>query len=103
MMTTMYFIIENKITKDKKHYFTILNNKNTIMENKIKSIQKGYGEGVIFYSTDSKVATKYQVEDIREEAKQVSDNYTINVYHGYIGDKLVFEMGASIDVTVVFW
>jgi hypothetical protein len=73
------------------------------MSNKIKSIQKGYGEGDIFYSTDSKVAVQYQVEDIREEAKQVADNHTINIYRGYIGDKLVFEMGASIDVTVVFW
>jgi hypothetical protein len=73
------------------------------MKEKIKSIQKGYGQGDIFYSTDSKVAAQYQVEDIREESKQVSDNHIINVYRGYIGDKLVFEMGASIDVTVVFW
>ena len=73
------------------------------MGQKIKSIQKGYGEGDIFYSTDSKVATQYKVEDIIEEAKQISDNQTINVYRGYIAGKLVFEMGASIDVTVVFW
>lgn len=73
------------------------------MKNKIKSIQKGYGEGDIFYSTDSKVSKIYLVEDIKEESKQVSDNHIINIYRGYIGDKLVFEMGASIDVTVVFW
>jgi len=69
---------------------------------KIKSVQKGYGEGDIFYSTDPKVSTQYQVEDIREEAKQVGNDIIINVYRGYIGEKLVFEMGASIDVTVVF-
>jgi hypothetical protein len=73
------------------------------MKEKIKSIQKGYGEDIIFYSTNNKVAAQYQVDDIREESKQVSNNHTINVYRGYIGDKLVFEMGASIDVTVVFW
>jgi len=69
---------------------------------KIKSVQKGYGEGDIFYSTDLKVPTSYRVEEIREEAKQVGNDNTINVYRGYIGEKLVFEMGASIDVTVVF-
>jgi len=69
---------------------------------KIKSVQKGYGEGNIFYSTDPKVSTQYQAEDIREEAKQVGNDIIINVYRGYIGEKLVFEMGASIDVTVVF-
>lgn len=70
---------------------------------KIKSIQKGYGDGDIFYSTDTKVLKKYQVDYIKEEVKQVADNHTINVYRGYIEDKLVFEMGASIDVTIVFW
>ena len=69
---------------------------------KIKSVQKGYGQGDIFYSTEPKVSTPYRVDEIRQEAKQVADCNTINVYRGYIGEKLVFEMGASIDVTVVF-
>jgi len=73
------------------------------MEQKIKSIQKGYGEGDIFYSTDTKVAKQYQVEEIREESKQVSPDMIFNVYRGYSEKKVVFEMGASIDVTVVFW
>jgi len=50
------------------------------MEQKIKSIQKGYGERDIFYSTDTKVAKQYQVEEIKEESKQVkSDIETLTV------------------------
>jgi len=73
------------------------------MEQKIKSLQKGYGEGDIFYSTDTKVAIQYRVEEIKEESKQVSPDMTFKVYRGYSENKLVFEMGASIYVTVVFW
>jgi len=73
------------------------------MEQKIKSLQKGYGEGDIFYSTDTKVAIQYRVEEIKEESKQVSPDMTFKVYRGYSEKKVVFEMGASIDVTVVFW
>lgn len=73
------------------------------MEQKIKSIQKGCGEGDLFYSTDTKVASQYQVQEIKEEAKQVSPDLIYNVYRGYSEGKLIFEMGASIDVTVVFW
>ncbi len=57
------------------------------MEQKIKSVQKGYGEGDIFYSTDTRVAKQYQVEEIRYESKQVSPDIIFNVYRGYITDE----------------
>lgn len=72
------------------------------MEQIIKSVQKGYGEGDIFYTTDTRVAKQYVVDAIRAGDKQVSNDMIINVYRGYKDGKLVFEMGASIDVTVTY-
>ena len=72
------------------------------MEQKIKSVEKGWGEGSTFYSVDSKVSKFHKVDEIREESKQVSPDHIFNVYRGYIDGKLVFEMGASIDITVSF-
>ena len=72
------------------------------MEQKIKSVEKGWGEGSIFFSVDSKVGEIYRVDEIKEEKKQVSSDLMINVYRGYKDGNLVFEMGDSIDVTVVF-
>jgi len=78
-----------------------LNNK-IKMEQKIKSVEKGWGEGSTFFSVDSKVAIYHRVDEIKEESKQVSPDHIFNVYRGYKDGKLVFEMGASIDVTVSF-
>ena len=68
----------------------------------IKSVEKGWGEGSTFFSVDSKVAEFCRVDEIKEEGKQVSSDLMINVFRGYKGGKLIFEMGASIDVTVAF-
>ena len=73
------------------------------IERKIKSVQKGWGDGDIFYSTYPAVVEQYLVEEIKEEIKQVSESKCFNVYRGYTDGKIVFEMGASIDITVVFW
>ena len=69
-------------------------------ENKIESVEKGWGEGSTFFSTCEKVSKTYKVDEIKEEIKQVSHYYMFNVYRGYIEGKLIFEMGASIDVTI---
>jgi len=72
------------------------------MEQKIKSVEKGWGEGSTFFSTAQTVSETYRVDEIKEESKQVSNDVIINVYRGYKDGKLFFEMGASIDVTVAF-
>lgn len=70
------------------------------MEITIESIEKGWGEGSTFFSINNKVSKPYRVDEIKEEIKQTSPDYMFNVYRGYIDGKLVFEMGASIDITV---
>lgn len=77
-----------------------LNNKK--MQNKIKHVEKGWGEASTFFTTNEKAAETVRVDEIKEESKQVSNDIILNVYRGYKDGKLVFEMGASIDVTVVF-
>ena len=72
------------------------------MEQKIKSVEKGWGEGSTFFSTVQTVSETYRVDEIKEESKQVSNDIIINVYRGYKDGKLFFEMGASIDVTVAY-
>lgn len=69
---------------------------------KIKSIEKGWGEGSTFFSTDIQVSKRYFVEEIKEDIKNVGPGL-ITVYRGYIEERLVFEMGASVDITVVYW
>jgi hypothetical protein len=73
------------------------------MENKIKSVEKGFGDNSVFFSTNPAVILQYKVDVIKEESKQISSDTMINIYRGYIGDKIAFEMGASIDVTVTYW
>lgn len=68
----------------------------------IKSVEKGWGEDSIFYSTNQKVAIQYRVDEIKEEDKQISDNLRVKVYRGYINGSVVFEMGVNMDITVVF-
>lgn len=72
-------------------------------ENKIKSVQKGVGEGALFYSTDQNVSLYQRVDEIKEEQKNATDYLEINVYRGYINNRLIFEMGIDRDVTVIFW
>ena len=69
---------------------------------KIKSVEKGWGENSIFFSVNVNVHKLHKVDEIREESKQVSPDHMFNVYRGYIDGKLVFEMGASVDVTVCY-
>jgi len=71
-------------------------------ENKIKHVEKGWGESSTFFTTDDNFSEAVRLDEIKEESKQVSNDIIINVYRGYRDGKLVFEMGASIDVTVVF-
>ena len=73
------------------------------MEQKIKSVEKGWGEGSSFFSVDAEVPEFHRVDEIKEDVKQVSSDIMINVFRGYKGGNLVFEMGASIDVTVSFF
>lgn len=72
------------------------------MNKKIKSVEKGWGEDSIFYTTNPKVQEQFRVNEIREEVKQISDSNRMSVYRGYKGDSLVFEMGISPDITVTF-
>ena len=73
------------------------------MEKKIKSVEKGWGESSVFFSTNERTSPSHRVDEIKEEYKQISSDTGINIYRGYINGNLVFEMGASIDVTVVYY
>ncbi len=72
------------------------------MSQKIRAIEKGWGEGSILFSTNPQAIETVRVDEIKEDSKQVSNDVIINVYRGYKEGQLVFEMGASIDVTVYF-
>ena len=71
------------------------------MENKIKSVEKVCGYYSTYFTTN-KNDTLNGVDEIKEEHKQVSPDDIFNVYRGYKNGKLVFEMGATIDVTVIY-
>lgn len=74
------------------------------MENIIKYIEKGWGDNSTFYTTSGIKGNNYVVEEIVESFKQTSahgDGFT--VYRGYKNGKLVFEMGASADITVTYY
>ena len=72
------------------------------MKTLIKSVEKGYGEDSIFYSTNPLVAQQYRVDRIEFDSKQVGNDIIIKGYKGDVMDNVVFEMGANIDVTVVY-
>ena len=73
------------------------------MENKIYSVEKGWGESSTFYTTNPKARGYQKVDEIKEEFKQTyMDGNGITIYRGYKDGKLVFEIGASIDVTVKY-
>jgi hypothetical protein len=72
-------------------------------ENKIKYVEKGWGEAATFFTTNEKADETVRVDEIREEFKQTSiDGDGFPIYRGYKNGKIVFEMGASIDVTAAF-
>ena len=71
-------------------------------EPKVKSIEKGFGEGSIFFHTISTWSLFTFVDEIKEEMKQIGSDLAITVYRGYLNGKLKFEMGASIDVTIIY-
>lgn len=71
-------------------------------ETKIKLVEKGWGEGATFFSINPNCSEYHRVDEIKEEIKQISDDFSISVYRGYKDGKLMFEMGASIDVTVTY-
>lgn len=72
------------------------------MEQKIKSIEKGWGEGSVFFSTDQKTQEAYRVDEIIEICKQISKKHRITIYEGYKNSKLVFKIGACSDITIIY-
>ena len=71
------------------------------MGNKIKSVEKLCGNYSTYFTTD-KNDTLNGVDEIKEEQKQVSPNDIFDVYRGYKNGKLIFEMGITREVTVIF-
>ena len=70
---------------------------------KILSIEKGWGQSSIFFTTNPKCVDEVRVDEIKEEQKQInSDELYISVYRGYKNGRIVFEMAAGIDITVVY-
>jgi hypothetical protein len=73
------------------------------MEQRIKSVEKGYGQESIFFMVSKNTTDSWKVDEIKEEGKQISSDCMINIFRGYKDGKLVFEMGCSIDVTVTYF
>ena len=77
-------------------------------EQKIKSVEKGWGEGSTFFSTSEKLqeSSSCKVDEIKEEVRHIGIgeycSLSHTVYRGYKNGRMVFEMGASIDVTVTY-
>lgn len=76
-------------------------------EPRIRSIEKGWGDDSEFFNTESEEFDfGWYVDEIKEEVKKVGLGEYGELYHtvyrGYLNGKLKFEMGASIDVTVVY-
>lgn len=81
---------------------------------KIKTIEKGWGEGSTYFSTDKNcVGHPTFVHEIKQEEKVIKGNYlydgkidlvSIVVYRGYEepGHKLVFEIEAGSSITLTF-
>lgn len=72
------------------------------MEKKIKSVEKGWGEGSMFFSTLS-TAIPYKVDEIKEETKEISSDKKISVLRGYKKGNLYFEMGITSDVVILYY
>ena len=76
------------------------------LKQKIKSIEKGWGENSTFFSVDEKVSEILKVDKIREEFKDIGEGYYNNlslmVYRGYKKGKMVFEIAANTDITLTF-
>ena len=75
------------------------------MKNKIKSIEKGWGEGSIYFTTDKENKGLYTcVDEIIEETKTIGQGYyndlTRLVYRGYKDKKLIFEIESSSGITL---
>jgi DNA (cytosine-5)-methyltransferase 1 len=63
------------------------------MEQKIKSVEKGWGENSIYFATHSNASKFNKVDEIKEEIRQTSiDGDGFHVYRGYKDGKLFFEM-----------
>lgn len=73
-----------------------------MFDNKIQSVEKGFGQGSIFFGTGTNIALNCRVDEIKEEHKEIGPDTKISVYRGFRNGRLYFEMGASIDVTAVF-
>ncbi len=73
------------------------------MKKVIRSIEKGWGEGSTFFTTDKNVSETFRVDEIKEGFKQTSiDGDGFPIYSGYKDGKLLFEIGASIHTTVIY-
>lgn len=70
-------------------------------DQKIKSIEKGWGEDSIYFTTNEK-ATNH-VDEIVQDGKQISSDTLITVYKGFKNGKIVFEMAANSDITLTFF
>ncbi len=75
------------------------------MEAKIKSIEKGWGEDSTFFTTNPKASKPHKVDRIvcveRTVGKGYYNDLTLDSYIGYIGDKIIFEIEANSQLTII--
>ena len=73
---------------------------------KILNIEKGWGEGSTFFSTNDKVAKAYQVDKITQEERVIGKGYyndlTIKVYCVYRLGVKICEIEANSSLTIEY-
>ena len=76
-------------------------------EQKIKSIEKGWGQTSTYYQVNDNTSYPNRVSEIKEEVKLLGKGehceLSIIVYRGYIEGKIVFEIAANSDITLTFF
>lgn len=78
------------------------------MKKKIRCIEKGWGDGSTFFTTEvQRKTSEFYVDEIRCIEKSIGKGYyndvTIEVFCGYVDNKLIFEIEANSSLTVVYY
>lgn len=71
------------------------------MKNEIEWIEKGWGEGSTFFSTNPMAAVSIRVDEIKESVKSIGET-KILTYVGFKNGKIVFEIEANSSLTIKY-
>ena len=72
------------------------------MAAKIKSVEKGFGEGSVFFSTNPNVSAEYFVDEICVSEIHYDSEIYMRRFSGYVNGELRFEMNECRNTTVIY-